>query len=135
VEIKIVTGEKKLSILLVEDNGMFLNIAEEMLKGHKVIAAETAQKGVDAYKKENPDITFLDIALPDGNGHDILKKIKTMNEDAYVVMMTASRLKDDVLKSMGEGAEGYITKPFSEGMVKQCIKEYHEYKQKKSNAV
>lgn len=129
------TDENKLSILLVEDNGMFLNIAEEMLKGHKVIATETAEEGMAAYQKEMPDITFLDIALPDGNGHEILKKIKTINQEAYVVMMTASRLKDDVLKSMEEGAEGYITKPFSEEMVKQCIKEYHEYKENKLKAV
>ena len=47
-------------------------------------------------------------------------------------MMTKSRLKEDVLKSMEAGAEGYITKPFSEGILKQCIKEYYEYLNKKS---
>jgi len=130
-----VSNEKKLSILLVEDNGMFLNIAEEMLKGHNVISTETAKEGMDAYENEGPDITFLDIELPDGNGHEILKRIKEINKDAYVIMMTKSRLKDDVIKSMEEGAEGYITKPFSEGMIMQCIKEYHEYKDKKTKAV
>jgi DNA-binding response OmpR family regulator len=128
-----VSNDEKLSILLVEDNGMFLNIAEEMLKGHKVISTKTAKEGMAAYKSEAPDITFLDIALPDGNGHEILKEIKEINQHAYVVMMTASRLKDDVIKSMEEGAEGYITKPFSEGMVRQCIKEYHEYNKKKAS--
>lgn len=118
---------KKLSILLVEDNGMFLNIAEEMLSEYKVTSVTTAKEGVEAYKKKKPNITLLDIALPDGNGHEVLTSIKEINPEAYVVMMTGSRLKDDVLKSLEEGAEGYITKPFSEGTIKQCIKEYYEF--------
>jgi len=119
--------QKKLSILLVEDNGMFLNIAEEMLSEYNVTSVKTAKEGVQSYKKNKPDITFLDIALPDGSGHEVLTDIKELNPEAYVVMMTGSRLKDDVLKSLEEGAEGYITKPFSEGTIKQCVKEYYKF--------
>ncbi len=125
---------KKLSILLIEDNGMFLSIASEMLSDHKILCAKTAKDGLLLYKKEKPDITLLDISLPDGNGHDVLKKIKKTNQNAYVVMMTASRLKDDVLKSMDAGAEGYIMKPFSSDILNECVKEYHEYKERQQKA-
>jgi two-component system chemotaxis response regulator CheY len=123
-------AKQKLSILIVEDNNMFLEIASEMLTEHKVIAVTSAEEGIMAYKQNKPDITLLDIALPDGNGHDVLKEIKQINPEAYVVMMTASRLKDDVLKSMDAGAEGYIMKPFSDGMVNECINEFYAYREK-----
>lgn len=123
-------SEKILSILVVDDNGMFLTIAEEMLNGHDVFSVKTAKEAVEVYKEKKTDITFLDIALPDGNGHDVLKEIRAINPAAYVIMMTASRLREDVLKSMDEGAEGYITKPFSEEMVHECIKEYRDYQNK-----
>jgi two-component system chemotaxis response regulator CheY len=120
-----ILGKKKnLSILIVEDNGMFLTIAQEMLPEHDVITAGSAKDGLALYKKHNPDIVFLDITLPDGNGHDVLGEIKKINKDAYVIMLTASRLKDDVIKSMDEGAEGYVMKPFSDGMIHQCIEEF-----------
>jgi two-component system chemotaxis response regulator CheY len=122
-----VAKKEKLNILLIEDNGMFLTIAEEMLAGHEVFPARTFKEGWDEYNKNQPDITFLDIALPDGSGQDLLSQIKGVNPDSYVIMMTSSRLREDVMKSMEHGAEGYIMKPFSEEMIQQSIKEYYDY--------
>jgi DNA-binding response OmpR family regulator len=127
--------DKKLSILVIEDNGMFLKIAGEILAEHNVILVSDAQQGLEAYKKNNPDITLLDISLPDASGHDVLKDIKKINPSAYVVMMTASRLKNDVLKSMERGAEGYIMKPFSDGMIHECVNEFYRYRDKKESGI
>lgn len=118
----------KLKILLVEDNGIFLNIVSELLSDHIVKGAKTIEEGMDKYKQFKPDITFLDIALPDGSGHDLLLKLKDYDKSAYVIMMTASRLKEDILKSMDEGAQGYVVKPFASDMLNECLKEYYEYK-------
>jgi two-component system chemotaxis response regulator CheY len=117
----------KLKILLIEDNDIFLNIVSELLDGHEVVGKKTAKEGLSGYKKFKPDIVFLDIALPDGNGHDLLTKIRKLNKNAYVIMMTASRLKEDILQSMEEGAQGYVVKPFSSEMLSECLKEYYEY--------
>jgi CheY-like chemotaxis protein len=122
--------DKKLSILVVEDNSMFIKIAEDMLSDHNVICVATGHEGIEQYIKNEPNITMLDIALPDMSGHDVLKEIKKLNENAYVIMLTASRLREDVLKSIDEGAEGYIMKPFSDEMIKQCIHDYYEYRDK-----
>lgn len=120
--------KKKLKILLIEDNGMYLSIVSELLPGHEVIGAKTATLGLDKYIEFHPDITFLDIALPDGSGQDLLVRLRKQDKNAYVVMMTASRLKEDVLQSMHEGAQGYIIKPFASQMLEQCVKEYWEFK-------
>lgn len=118
---------EKLKILLIEDNGIFLNIVSELLIDHNVTWAKTVEEGLEKYKQFRPNITFLDISLPDGNGHELLVKIKAYDKDAYVIMMTASRLKEDILESMEEGAQGYIVKPFASDMLNECIREYHEY--------
>lgn len=124
-------AEEKLKILLVEDNGIFLNIAEEMLSEHNVKSSKTAKDALKTYDKFKPDITFLDIALPDGNGQDLLNDIKKQNKDAFVVMLTASRLVDDIAESACRGAKGYIMKPFSKKRINECIAQYREYAEKK----
>lgn len=121
------TSKKKLKILLIEDNGIFFNIVSEMLTEHEVVGEKTAADGFERYKQIKPNITFLDISLPDSNGHELLLKIKEFDNDAYVIMMTASRLREDILQSMEEGAQGYIVKPFSGDIMQECIKEYYEY--------
>ncbi len=126
-EKSVATKQKKLKILLIEDNGISLNIVSELLADHIVKGAKTAAEGVAEYKEFQPNITFLDISLPDGNGHDLLMQIRKHDKNAYVIMMTASRLKEDILKSMDEGAQGYVVKPFASDMLLQCLKEYYEY--------
>ncbi len=119
---------KKLKILLIEDSGMFLTIMSELLVGHQIIVAKTAKEGWGNYKKFKPDMIFLDLALPDGHGNDLLLKIKENDKNAYIIMLTASRLKEDIMQSMQAGAQGYVIKPFSSQMINQCIKEYFEYR-------
>lgn len=117
-----------LKILVIEDNNMFINIVAELLPEHAVKGANSAADGIAKYKEFMPDITFLDIALPDGNGHELLRMLKQSNPSSYIVMMTASRLKEDILQAMQEGAQGYIIKPFSSEMLHGCITEYLDYK-------
>lgn len=118
--------DQKLSILLVEDNPLFQNIMSDMLPSHELRIANNSKEALAKFSDTNPDIVFLDIALPDGNGQDLLIKMREIKKDAYIIMTTASRLREDVIKSMNEGAEGYIMKPFSEEMINEAIKEYIE---------
>ena len=122
--------KEKLSILVIEDNGMFLSIAEQMLSGHNVIPVKTAKEGLLKFKSEKPNMVFLDISLPDGTGHELLKEMKTIDPEAYVIMLTSSRLREDVISSMDAGAQGYIIKPFSSGILEQSITEYYQHMEK-----
>ncbi len=120
--------QQKLNILIIEDNNIFHNILAEILPEHSILTAKTANEGLESFRTNKPDIVLLDIALPDGNGQDLLLKIRDIDSKQYVVMMTASRLKEDILKAMQSGAQGYIIKPFSRDMIEGCIKEFYEYK-------
>lgn len=118
------------SVLIIEDNEMFLSLASEMLSEHISYTAKDGETGIKKYKENKPDITFLDIGLPDKDGHAVLKEIMAINPDAFVVMLTASNLKNDVKSALAGGAKGYIVKPFSRKKIKESIDQYKEHKNK-----
>ena len=117
---------KSLTILVIEDNEMFRRLALEMLSGHNSSSAKNAADGMSQFKRKSPDITFLDIGLPDKSGLEILKEMKEISQEAFVVMLTASNVKADVKKSVELGADGYIIKPFSRKQIKHYIDQYLE---------
>ena len=121
-------GQEKLTILLVEDVTMFLSIACELLKEHDVKTAKTVKEALESYHRYKPDITFLDIKLPDGNGHDVLREIKLVDKDAFVMMVSASRSQEDIDKATEQGAHGYIMKPFSMDGIQEAIAQYRNRK-------
>jgi two-component system chemotaxis response regulator CheY len=116
-----------LSILIIEDNNMFIKLACSLLKGHVIHQANDGETGIDLFTSETPDITFLDINLPDLNGLEVLKKLKEENSKSYIVMMTASNIVDDITESKKLGANGYLKKPFSAARLNEYIGEYRKY--------
>jgi len=65
-----------------------------------------------AFENENPKVALLDIMLPDGNGLDVLKKIKKVNPSVYCIMLSALSQEIDKVKGLNAGADDYISKPF-----------------------
>ena len=116
---------KELEVLVIEDNETFRKLAIDMLHGYVVHSAVSAVSGLAKFKKYNPDITFIDIGLPDGSGINIVKDIKSLNPNAFMVMLTASNLQKDVKDSLKNGARGYIVKPFSRQKIKECVEQYN----------
>ena len=116
---------KEITVLVIEDNEMFRKLAIDMLSGHNVYSANTGKDGVEKFKKHIPDITFIDIGLPDMSGQEVLTQIKAIDSSAFTVMLTASNLRQDVQDSLKNGALGYIVKPFSRQKIKECIDKYH----------
>jgi DNA-binding NarL/FixJ family response regulator len=87
-------------------------------------AAATAKEGWNLYLKNNPDIVFLDILLPDGSGNDLAHKIKEHNPKAYIVMATASDYADDKEEAAFNHVDGFPTKPFDKQKVDDLIDRY-----------
>lgn len=104
-------------IYIVEDDESIREIEEFALKnaGYSVLGFECAR---DFYKKLEdiiPDLVLLDIMLPDENGNDIMKKLRTRVETKRlpVIMVTAKTTELDLVKGFDGGADDYIKKPFS----------------------
>ena len=105
--------EKK--ILLVDDEEDILNVLETVLikEGfHNIHKAVTGSEAVEKAKQLNPDVIVLDIMLPDIDGYEVCRQIRTFT---YAPILFLSAKADDVdkLLGLGMGGDDYITKPFS----------------------
>ena len=78
---------------------------------------------VEAYLESLPDVVFLDIHLPGGSGIDILAEIFGYDDTAYVVLLSADSVKDNVLTAKSLGAKGFIAKPFTLEKLESCYKQ------------
>jgi two-component system, chemotaxis family, chemotaxis protein CheY len=114
-----------LHILVVEDSDFLRQIFTTTLgKEHIVDVAAGAKEGWTQYLKKNPDIVFLDILLPDGNGHDLAYRIKEHNPKTFVVMATASDYTDDKEEASFNHVDGFVVKPFGKQKIDEIIDLY-----------
>lgn len=104
-------------IYLVEDDESIREIESIALKnsGHEVIGFENATSFFKGIESIIPDLILLDVMLPDMNGNEILARIRKRPETKKVpvIMVTAKTTELDMIKSLDDGADDYIKKPFS----------------------
>ncbi|MCH2037806.1 MAG: response regulator [Rickettsiales bacterium] len=122
---------RKCKILIIDDDSLFRSYALQAVKGFRSFTAQTGDEGLKIFKEEKPDITFLDIGLPDADGQELLKEIKTIKPNAFIVMMTGNNTQKDVQQAMQNGASGYIIKPFNVQQVKKFVAHYIKVNAKK----
>lgn len=108
-------GEMAL-IYIVEDDKNISEIEAFALKnsGHTVMEFDCAKSFYKKLVEKNPDVILLDIMLPDEDGLEILKKIRSVPETKKipVIMVTAKTTEIDKVKGLDMGADDYLTKPF-----------------------
>ncbi|MEG1809564.1 MAG: response regulator, partial [Oscillospiraceae bacterium] len=101
-------------VLIVEDDRPVRNLISMTLEAHdyRFITAETGSVAIMAATSHHPDVVILDLGLPDMNGVDIIKKIRTWSNMPIIVV--SSRSDDtDKIEALDAGADDYLTKPFS----------------------
>ncbi len=113
-------------ILLVEDDPDQLALAELRLTmaGYQVRSVDRAKALSRALREQaRPDLLLLDVLLPDGNGLDILGKLRGRPEFATlpIVLLTVKAELADIRKGLALGADGYITKPYSKNQLAEVI--------------
>ncbi|MGH7093082.1 MAG: sigma-54-dependent transcriptional regulator [Stellaceae bacterium] len=102
-------------LLLVEDTRSILNLYHEFLKklDIELIDAVTGGRALDALRETIPDVVLLDLELPDINGLEILRTIRTRNLPCAVIVVTAHGSVKVAVEAMREGAYDFIVKPFA----------------------
>jgi DNA-binding response OmpR family regulator len=101
-------------LLVVEDNatlaaGLRHNLEYE---GHVVDVAHTAAAGLASYRARRPDLVVLDLMLPDGDGFEVLRRLRAGGATAPVLVLTALGDETDKVRGLRLGADDYVTKPF-----------------------
>ena len=104
----------KTLILVVEDDRPIRNLIVTTLKTHdyKYLAAENGFSAILEASSHNPDIVLLDLGLPDMEGVEVIKKIRTWSNMPIIVISARSE-DTDKIEALDAGADDYITKPFS----------------------
>ncbi|MDC2888258.1 response regulator [Psychrosphaera algicola] len=83
---------------------------------------------MQSFNKNLPDIIFLDIELPKSNGQQILKEMRLIKPNAFVVMVSAHSSADNVKTSIELGASGFVVKPFTSQKIRSVLKRYMQNK-------
>lgn len=103
----------KCSVLIIEDEKNIQNFMEKVLKRHdyRVLCADNGTQGLELIRSQCPDIILLDLGLPDMDGDQIIREVRTWSSIPIIVISARTAEREKVL-SLDLGADDYITKPF-----------------------
>lgn len=103
------------TILLVEDTVTLVQVYMKFLRAEQaeIVAVETLAAAREFITARAPTVVLLDVHLPDGNGLDLLRDIRTRALDTAVVVITANGSIDGAVEAMRCGADDFLVKPFS----------------------
>jgi two-component system OmpR family response regulator len=106
------TAQSKL--LVVDDEPSLQDIVATSMRflGYDVAVASTGREAVRAATEQRPDLIILDIMLPDFDGLEVMRRVRTAGLDAGVVFLSARDTPADKIAGLTAGGDDYVTKPF-----------------------
>ena len=102
-------------ILVVDDEPMMLDLLHITLtrKGHAVLKADRGRKAIQLFRQDHPDLTILDLNLPDINGIDVLREIRSVEPHTPVIILTGAGREDLENQARALGVTDFLRKGFS----------------------
>ena len=103
------------SMLVIDDEDSIRTLLHTVLKrkGHEVFLADGGQKGINMFERTRPLITILDLHLPDVNGIEVLSRLRAIDPQACVIMMTGYGTEEAKTMALKLGADDFLKKGFS----------------------
>jgi two-component system chemotaxis response regulator CheY len=114
------------SILLVDDEAhirKFVTLILKQLGAPKLLEAANGEEALEVYKRESPDLVLLDISMPLLDGLATLKKLKEMDPNCVVVMLTSMVNRQSVDEALAAGATNYIRKDTPKEEISKALSE------------
>ncbi|WEH13066.1 response regulator transcription factor [Streptomyces sp. VNUA24] len=101
-------------LLVVDDEPAILDTVGRFLRyiGYEVHTAATAKEALTAARDLLPELILLDIMLPDGDGFEVMRRLRADGLPHAVVFLTARDTRQDLVRALSAGGDDYITKPF-----------------------
>lgn len=104
------------TILYIEDNPTNSLLVRRIVEavGYTFLPAYSGQEGLDAVNQHNPDLILLDINLPDIDGYEVARRLRS-SDHSYIpiIAVTANTLQGDMNKAIESGCDVYMTKPIN----------------------
>lgn len=118
------TTIKPARLLLVDDEEGIRKVLKITLEsaGYEVLLAADGESGLDLFSRENPDIVITDIKMPGIDGIELLRRIKNLNPETEVIMITGHGDMDLAVKSLQHEAADFITKPIDGSDLESAVK-------------
>ena len=118
-------GDNMARILIVDDSPSQLMGIRRIVEGlgHEALTAEDGAAGVEAAKRELPDLILMDVVMPNLNGFQATRSITRdpATKHIPVILVTTKDQETDKVWGMRQGARAYITKPFSDTELSETI--------------
>lgn len=107
-------NNNRYKILVIEDENNIRSFAKTILEAnsYQVITADTCQNGIMMFSSHRPDLVLLDLGLPDKDGLEFIRTIRSQQETIPVLVLSARTDETDKVAALDLGANDYITKPF-----------------------
>jgi DNA-binding response OmpR family regulator len=116
-----------MKILIVDDEPNILMSLDFLMRkeGYDVLVARNGTEALESLENHLPDVVLLDIMMPDVDGYEICKHIRSKKEleNCKVIFLSAKSKEADIQKGYEVGANFYMTKPFSNKNLMMKIKE------------
>ena len=120
-------NQTKEKILIVDDEPNILLSLDFLMRkgGYSVFIARNGTEALELIQLHHPDLVLLDIMMPDVDGYEICKFIKSVPEFSAckVIFLSAKSKESEILYGFEIGADAYFTKPFSTRMLMQKVQE------------
>lgn len=111
--------------ILVVDDAMFMRTKASRLltsEGYQVVEAANGAEAIERFKAEKPDLVLMDITMPVLDGIRALKAIRSLDENAKVIIVTALGQRSRVLEAIRAGAKDFVVKPFQPDKLMEAVK-------------
>ncbi len=110
-------------LLLVEDDPQFRSLLTTTLENQQytVLAVETGKEGLDTARSKHPKLMILDLGLPDIDGQEVICRLRKWT-DLPIIVLSARNKEGDITQALDNGADDYLTKPFSNAELLSRIK-------------
>lgn len=112
-------------ILIVDDAAFMRMMIKDILtkNGYTVVGeAENGAVAVESYKELKPDLVIMDITMPEMDGIQAVKEIKSLDPNAKIIMCSAMGQQAMVIEAIQAGARDFIVKPFQQDRVIEAVK-------------
>jgi|BioPla2DNA2_1021312.scaffolds.fasta_scaffold00672_27 two-component system chemotaxis response regulator CheY len=122
-----IMAKETFKILICDDSILVRKKLKEALSlcsTFEFLEAGDGQTAVDIYKKEKPDLVFMDLVIPVKDGITAVKEIKEFDDDALVVIASSSGTQENLKKAIKAGAVEFIQKPWEQEQLENVVKKF-----------
>ena len=120
----------KKQILVIDDDVSLRRVVEFTLEqaNYQVLSAGSGDEGLELFRRHRPSLVITDVQMPGISGYEVLEKIKELEPDTLVMLITAFSSVENAVEAIKLGAYDYVTKPFSRDQLVLAVAKAFEYR-------